>query len=55
MVSGGLALFLSIHPEFIGCPQEVKERLLASCTDLKREPYHQGSGLLDIFRLAQAV
>ena len=35
MVSGGLALFLSIHPEFVGRPHEVKEKLLASCTDLK--------------------
>jgi serine protease AprX len=55
MVSGGLALFLSIHPEFVGRPFEVKEKLLASCTDLKRSPYHQGSGLLDIFRLSQSV
>jgi serine protease AprX len=54
-VSGALALFLSIHPEFIGRPLEVKEKLLASCTDLKRERYHQGHGLLDIFRLVQSV
>jgi hypothetical protein len=33
----------------------VKEKLLASCTDLKRDPYHQGFGLLDIFRLSQSV
>lgn len=55
MVSGGLALFLSIHPEFVGRPLEVKEKLLAGCTDLKRDSYHQGFGLLDIFRLAQSV
>lgn len=54
-VSGALALFLSIHPEFIGRPLEVKEKLLASCTDLGRERYHQGHGLLDIFRLVQSV
>jgi subtilisin family serine protease len=54
-VSGALALFLSIHSEFIGRPFEVKEKLLASCTDLGRERYHQGRGLLDIFRLAQSV
>jgi|WetSurMetagenome_2_1015567.scaffolds.fasta_scaffold46734_2 serine protease AprX len=55
MVSGGLALFLSIHPEFVGRPLEVKEKLLACCTDLKRGPHHQGFGLLDIFRLCQSV
>jgi len=55
MVSGGLALFLSIHPEFVGRPLEVKEKLLASCTDLKRNAHHQGRGLMDIFRLSQSV
>ena len=55
MVSGALALFLSIHTEFIGRPSEVKEKLLASCTDLQREPYLQGHGLLDLFRLIQSV
>jgi len=54
-VSGALALFLSIHREFIGRPFEVKEKLLSSCTDLGRERYHQGHGLLDIFRLVQSV
>jgi serine protease AprX len=55
MVSGALALFLSIHPEFIGRPLEVKEKLLGTCTDLGRERYHQGYGLLDILRLMQSV
>jgi len=55
MVSGALALFLSIHREFIGRPLEVKEKLLASCTNLGRERYHQGHGLLDILRLVQSV
>jgi subtilisin family serine protease len=55
VVSGALALFLSIHPEFIGRPLDVKEKLLATCTDLGRERYHQGYGLLDILRLVQSV
>jgi serine protease AprX len=55
MVSGALALFLSIQREFIGRPLEVKEELLKTCTDLGRERYHQGCGLLDILRLAQSV
>jgi subtilisin family serine protease len=55
MVSGGLALFLSVHPEFVGRPLEVKEKLLTCCTNLNRDSCHQGSGLLDIFRLSQSV
>lgn len=55
MVSGALALFLSIYPEFIGRPLEVKEKLLETCTDLGRERFHQGYGLLDILRLTQSV
>ena len=55
MVSGALALFLSIYQEFIGRPLEVKERLLKTCTDLGRERFHQGYGLLDILRLMQSA
>ena len=44
-VSGQLAAFLSIHSEFIGYPHKVKEKLLESCTDLKRERTQQGAGL----------
>ena len=44
-VSGQLAAFLSIHGEFIGYPDKVKDQLLESCTDLKRERAQQGAGL----------
>ena len=54
-VSGALALFLCANREFIGQPQKVKEILMQSCTDLKRDRYFQGAGLIDILRAIQAV
>jgi subtilisin family serine protease len=54
-VSGALALFLCANREFIGQPLKVKEILMQSCTDLKRDRYFQGAGLIDILRAIQAV
>jgi len=54
-VSGALALLLCAKREFIGQPLKVKEILMRSCTDLKRNPYFQGKGLIDVFRAIQAV
>ena len=54
-VSGAIAAFLSIHREYIGNPEKVKELFLASATDLGREPYFQGRGLLDLMRAIQSV
>jgi subtilisin family serine protease len=54
-VSGALALFLCAKREFIGQPLKVKDILMRSCTDLKRNEFFQGSGLIDIFRAIQAV
>jgi hypothetical protein len=54
-VSGALALFLCANKEFIGQPLKVKEILMQSCTDLKRDRYFQGAGLVDILRTIQAV
>jgi len=54
-VSGALALFLSAKEEFIGQPLKVKELLMENCTDLKRDRYFQGAGLIDIFRTIQAI
>ena len=54
-VSGALALFLCAKKEFIGQPLKVKDILMRSCTDLKRNEYFQGNGLIDIFRAIQAV
>jgi subtilisin family serine protease len=53
--SGAIALFLSAKKEFIGESLKVKEILMSSCTDLKRERYFQGMGLIDILRTIQAL
>jgi hypothetical protein len=54
-VSGVIAAFLSIRREFIGHPEEVKEIFLSTATDLKRERYFQGYGLVDLMRAIQSV
>jgi subtilisin family serine protease len=54
-VSGVIAAFLSIRREFIGQPDKVKEIFLATATDLKRERYFQGHGLVDLMRAIQSV
>ena len=52
---GIVAAFLSIRREFIGRPEEVKRILMSSATDLKRDRYFQGSGLVDLMRAIQSV
>lgn len=54
-VSGVIAAFLSIRREFIGYPEKVKEVFLSTATDLKRERYFQGHGLVDLMRAIQSV
>lgn len=54
-VSGAIALFLSAKPEFKGQASKVKEILLHSCKDLKRDRNFQGAGLVDILRMIQSV
>jgi len=54
-VSGAIAAFLSIRREYIGQSEEVKRIFLAAATDLKRERYFQGAGLLDLMRAIQSV
>jgi subtilisin family serine protease len=54
-VSGAIAAFLSVRREFIGRPEAVKEILLNTATDLRRERYFQGRGLVDLMRALQAV
>jgi serine protease AprX len=54
-VSGGIAAFLSIRREFIGQAEEVKRIFLESATDLRRERYFQGAGLVDVMRAIQSV
>ncbi|HEX9944254.1 MAG TPA: S8 family peptidase [Thermoanaerobaculia bacterium] len=54
-VSGAIAAFLSIREEFIGRPEQVKQIFLSTATDLKRERYFQGHGLVDLMRAIQSV
>lgn len=54
-VSGAIAAFLSIRREFIGQADRVKEIFMGAATDLGREAYFQGRGLLDLMRAIQSV
>ena len=54
-VSGAIAAFLSVRQEFQGRPEEVKQVFLDSATDLGRERYFQGRGLVDLIRAIQSV
>ncbi|MCK5616689.1 S8 family peptidase [Candidatus Pacearchaeota archaeon] len=54
-VSGAIAQFLSVNPEFIGRSDDVKSILMRTCTDLGRDRYFQGSGFIDVLRMIQAV
>jgi subtilisin family serine protease len=54
-VSGVIAAFLSVRQEFIGNPEAVKEIFLSTATDLKRDRYFQGNGLVDLMRAIQSV
>lgn len=54
-VSGAAALLMSRNPELIGRPQRIKEILMQSATDLGRDRYFQGAGLVDILRALQSV
>ncbi|MFZ5928475.1 MAG: S8 family peptidase [Acidobacteriota bacterium] len=53
-VSGAVAAFLSVRPEFIGRPLDVKEIFLETATDLRRAPQFQGRGMVNLFRALQA-
>jgi subtilisin family serine protease len=54
-VSGAVAAFLSIRTEFREQPDRVKQLFMDTATDLGRERYFQGSGMLDLMRAIQAV
>jgi serine protease AprX len=54
-VSGVIAAFLSVRREFIGQPETVKQIFLSTATDLKRDRYFQGHGLIDLMRAIQSV
>jgi hypothetical protein len=41
--------------ELVGDPARVKQILCSSATDLGRERYFQGAGMLDVLRALQSV
>jgi serine protease AprX len=54
-VSGVIAAFLSVRREFIGRAEQVKQIFCSTATDLGRERYFQGHGLVDLMRSIQSV
>jgi len=54
-VSGAAAAFLSVRTEFIGQPERLKEILMQTAVDLRRERKFQGAGLIDLMKALQAV
>ena len=54
-VSGAAALLMARHLELRGRPRRIKEILCKTATDLGRERYFQGAGMVDILRALQSV
>lgn len=54
-VSGAAAMLMARHVELAGRPQKIKEILCSTATDLGRERYFQGHGLVDVLRAMQSV
>jgi subtilisin family serine protease len=54
-VSGAAALLIGRYSELIGRPQRIKEILCSTATDLGRERYFQGHGMLDVLRAMQSI
>jgi subtilisin family serine protease len=54
-VSGAIAAFLSVRTEFIGQSERVKRIFVDTCTDLRRDRYFQGAGLVDLMRAIQSI
>lgn len=54
-VSGAAAILMARHSELIGQPARIKQVLCDSATDLGRERYFQGAGMLDILRALQSI
>jgi subtilisin family serine protease len=54
-VSGAAALLMARHNELVGRPARVKQVLCSTATDLGRERYFQGAGMLDILRALQSI
>jgi subtilisin family serine protease len=54
-VSGAAAALMARYAELVGRPRRVKEILCSTATDLARERYFQGAGMVDILRALQSV
>ena len=54
-VSGAAAMLMARHVELVGQPRRIKDILCNTATDLGREPYFQGKGLVDVLRAIQSV
>lgn len=54
-VSGAIAAFLSVHKEYRGQPEMVKEIFVKTATDLKRDRSFQGAGMVDLLRAVTSV
>jgi serine protease AprX len=54
-VSGAAAMILARYPGMRGDPRAVKKALCESTSDLGRERYFQGAGLVDIIRALQSL
>jgi subtilisin family serine protease len=54
-VSAACALLMARYQELVGQPEKIKQVLCENATDLGRERYFQGSGMLDVLRALQAV
>jgi subtilisin family serine protease len=54
-VSGAAALLMARHSELIGQTVRIKQILCDTATDLGRERYFQGAGMLDVLRALQSI
>lgn len=54
-VSGAAALLLARYQELVGRPAKVKRILTSTATDLGRDRYFQGAGMVDVLRALQSV
>lgn len=54
-VSGAAAMLMARHNEFVGEAVKIKEILCTTATDLGRERFFQGSGMLDVLRALQSI
>ena len=54
-VSGAAAMLMARHNEFVGEANKIKRILCETATDLGRERFFQGSGMLDVLRALQSV